>query len=138
MTSHAPDEKPTAGQGTPDRAGETLERGLRRGERLTRVGSHQPFLLDEPDSVWIVYAGKVDVFAVEMRDGQPTGMRRHLLRAKAGQAIFGMNVGTSGIQLLASGVAGTQLLKLKQARAQGTGARPRPRGGCDAAPGSLG
>ena len=123
MTSHAPDEKPMAGQGTPDRAGVTLERGLRRRdfarqaeERLTRVGSHQPFLLDEPDSVWIVYAGKVDVFAVEMRDGQPTGIRRHLLRAEAGQAIFGMNVGTSGIRLLASGIAGTRLLKLKQAR----------------------
>ena len=116
MTSHAPDEKPMAGQGTPDRAGATLSAGLRREERLTQVGGHQPFLLDEPDSVWIVYAGKVDVFAVEMQDGQPTGMRRHLLRAEAGQAIFGMNVGTSGIRLLASGIAGTQLLKLKQAR----------------------
>jgi len=116
MTSHAPDEKPMAGQGTPDRAGATLERSLRREERLTRVGSHQPFLLDEPDSVWIVYAGKVDVFAVEVRDGQPIGIRRHLLRAEAGQAVFGMKVGTSGIRLLASGVAGTQLFKLEQAR----------------------
>ena len=121
MTSHAPDEKQS-----PEQA--TLERGLRprdsiasnrarqAEERLTRVGSHQPFLLDEPDSVWLVYAGKVDVFAVEMQDGQPVGIRRHVLRAEAGQAIFGMDVGTSGIRLLASGVAGAQVLKLEQAR----------------------
>ncbi len=117
MTSHAPDEKPMGGQ-------ETLERGLRLEERLTRVGSHQPFLLDEPDGIWLVYTGKVDVFAVEMQDGQPVGIRRHLLRAEAGQAIFGMNVGTSGIRLLASGVAGTQLLKLKQARLRGLAQDP--------------
>ncbi len=114
-THHAPDEKPMAGQGT-------LERGLRQAEeRLTRVGApymarHQPFLLDEPDSVWLVYAGKVDVFAVEVQDDQPIGIRRHLLRAEAGQAIFGMDVGTSGIRLLASGVAGAQVLKIEQAR----------------------
>jgi len=80
--------------------------------RLVRCGSRDAILLDDPRVVWVVYSGRVDVFAVPVYDeadgvgapaeaGRPeggdsdrssavVGVRRHLFRAGVGQAVFGM------------------------------------------------
>lgn len=93
-------------------------RGLGYGEAaLITVGSNAPFLLDDPEKIWIVFEGKVDVFAVRVQLGIPTGMRRHLFRAEAGQMLLGMALKQYGREygLLAVGVAGTHLLPIKRA-----------------------
>ncbi|HKI35482.1 MAG TPA: NHLP bacteriocin export ABC transporter permease/ATPase subunit [Gemmataceae bacterium] len=72
------------------------------------LAGNSPLPLDDRDSVWLVSAGWVDVFALSPpRDGV-AGARRHLFRAEAGQALFGVGAGS----LLAVGGPGSQVLRL--------------------------
>ncbi len=48
------------------------------------------FPIHDPDKVWLVEEGKVDLFLIESRDGQAAGARHHLLRVEQGEAIFGI------------------------------------------------
>jgi NHLM bacteriocin system ABC transporter ATP-binding protein len=89
--------------------------------RLVRRGSRDPILLDDRQVVWVVYAGRVDVFAVPVDDGEVVGVRRHLFRAEAGQAVFGMDLEHSGrgVALLAVGGPETELIRVKRSRLEG-------------------
>jgi NHLM bacteriocin system ABC transporter ATP-binding protein len=86
--------------------------------RLLPLEGNVTLMLDDPQSVWVVYAGKVDVFSVRQEGGQPVAPRRHVVRLEPGQIFFGMDLAAygQGMGLLASGVAGTQVLRLRQAR----------------------
>ncbi|MEW5986216.1 MAG: NHLP bacteriocin export ABC transporter permease/ATPase subunit [Chloroflexota bacterium] len=86
--------------------------------RLVEVGSNKPILLNDRESAWVVYAGKVNVFAVRTQAGEAIGPRAFLYSAEVGQAVFGLGLGQNdqGLGLLAVGVTGTRLLKLKRAR----------------------
>lgn len=83
---------------------------------LITVGSNTPFLLDMPDTVWVIVEGKVDVFAVRVEDEKPVGARRHLFRAEAGQILLGMALKHygRGYGLLAVGVSGTRVLTIQR------------------------
>nr|MBA3532688.1 NHLP bacteriocin export ABC transporter permease/ATPase subunit [Ardenticatenales bacterium] len=82
------------------------------------AGSNQPFLLSGASSVWVVYSGRVHIFAVQVQDGEPVGHRRHLYTAEGGDAFFGMEIQEEGtvMGLLAVGVNNTRLLRLKRER----------------------
>jgi ATP-binding cassette subfamily C protein len=84
--------------------------------RLIGAEGNNPLLLTDQASAWIVYSGFVDVFAVELHEGEPTGLRRHLFRAEPGYVLFSLGDGSGGIALLASGLPGTKLLRLKRTR----------------------
>lgn len=95
--------------------------------RLIEVGGNKPLLLDDRDAAWVVYAGKVDVFVVEVQEDGSTGPRTHLFRAETGHALFGVKPGEDHQhpqRLLAVGTAGTQLLKLQQSRLKPLAAQP--------------
>ncbi len=88
-----------------------------RGGKLFEVGGHEPFLLGDPESLWIIYLGKVDIFAVPLRYGQVVGPRTYLFSLEAGQALFGMALpAAASLGLLAVGADGTRLLQAKQSR----------------------
>ena len=95
------------------------------------VGGNTPILLDNKEGVWLVASGSVEVFVVSLRNGQPTGARRHCLTVTTGEAIFGMPAacGSEGIGLLAVGAVGTRLIQLSQDELQSAAAdeslRPR-------------
>jgi len=78
------------------------------------------------------------VFAVEMQDGQPTGMRRHLLRAKAGQVNFWNECWNVWRPTVGEWRRWHPTAQVEASQAQGAGARPCPCGGCGVAPRSLG
>src|SRR3546814_18950376 len=59
------------------------------GAKLS-VGYHNPFLVSEPDLIWLVLKGSVDIYAVPLVDGAVAGPGRHLMRVEAGDLIFGM------------------------------------------------
>jgi NHLM bacteriocin system ABC transporter ATP-binding protein len=59
------------------------------GEVETPV-SNRPFFLDDPDSVWVVKAGSVDLFLTATRERKPVGARRHVLRVRENHAVFGI------------------------------------------------
>lgn len=63
-------------------------------ETTPRSGSlTPPFLLDGNERTWRVISGGVDVFLVDLRDGQPVGARRHVFRVPAGEALLGLPAG---------------------------------------------
>lgn len=93
---------------------------LREEIKAVNVSGNQPLWLDDPKSVWIISAGKVDVFAVQMQDGRDVGSRQWLFRAETGQALFGLESQPSclGTALLVSGTPGTTLVQIARARLQ--------------------
>lgn len=93
---------------------------LREEIKAVNVSGNQPLWLDDPESVWIISAGKVDVFAVQKQDGRDVGSRQWLFRAETGQALFGLEAQPSclGTALLASGAPGTTLVQIARVRLQ--------------------
>jgi NHLM bacteriocin system ABC transporter ATP-binding protein len=93
---------------------------LREKGELVNVSGNQPLLLDDPKSVWVIFSGKVDVFAVELQDECEAATRQWLFRAETGQALFGFQPQPHcpGTAMVASGAPGTTLLKLERARLQ--------------------
>lgn len=84
--------------------------------RLVRAPGYRPIPLDDAQIVWVVYAGRLDVFAVPVENGWVAGIRRHLLRAQAGHVVFGMDGGGRGrqIALIAVGGPGTRLVRVQR------------------------
>jgi NHLM bacteriocin system ABC transporter ATP-binding protein len=74
------------------------------------------FSVEDPNTVWLIDAGKLDVFMVAMKDGKPVGARHHLLRVEEGQALFGVGHHFEDMTLVASAVPGTSLLHLPVSR----------------------
>jgi NHLM bacteriocin system ABC transporter ATP-binding protein len=77
---------PQAGAAQPN----AIIQALRATGRIREAGSNAPVLLEEPDDVWAVLEGKVDVFAVPVHDGRAGGPRDYLFSASAGDVLFGM------------------------------------------------
>jgi NHLM bacteriocin system ABC transporter ATP-binding protein len=86
--------------------------------RSIEVGGDKPILLDDPDAVFVVGSGRVDLFSTQADVGQTMGPRRHLCRVEAGGALFGVDLShaTEGFRMLAVGVADTVLLELRRPR----------------------
>jgi NHLM bacteriocin system ABC transporter ATP-binding protein len=82
------------------------------------VAGNNPLPLDDRDRVWLIVAGRVDVFGLLPGRGDVGGARLHLFRAVPGQVLCG--VGTAGSRartaLLAVGDPGSRLLQLPRVR----------------------
>jgi NHLM bacteriocin system ABC transporter ATP-binding protein len=74
--------------------------------------------LSAEDQIWLLVSGKVGLFAVAMRDGEPSGPLHYLFRAEAGQALFsvGQDRQAQGVGILARPVAGAQLEPMRLAQ----------------------
>jgi len=91
--------------------------------RLIRADSSSPILLIDPETAWVVYTGRVDVFLVPIEQGRVVGTRQHLLRAQVGQVVLGVQpIAQTGASdsaqttaLMAVGDPDTQLLRVKRA-----------------------
>jgi len=92
--------------------------GIEAEGREIEVARNATIALHDSDRVWIVAAGGVDVFAVRLQAGVVAGPLRHLFRAEAGQALFGVRRERElgGVGLLARSAGGTRLVELEQAR----------------------
>jgi NHLM bacteriocin system ABC transporter ATP-binding protein len=79
-----------------------------------KVGGNKPFLLADPASLWLVQSGRVEIFVVQVRQGQPTNARHYACSITPGQAFFGVNseLYGEGLGLLAVAGSNTTLLKL--------------------------
>jgi NHLM bacteriocin system ABC transporter peptidase/ATP-binding protein/NHLM bacteriocin system ABC transporter ATP-binding protein len=78
-----------------------------------RSAANLPLPLDDPEAVWWVSSGMVDVFFTQLERGQPLGRRRHLCRVEEGGSIFALSGvrGRAGSALVAVGAGPAQLLK---------------------------
>ncbi len=86
--------------------------------RLSEIGANKPLWLDDPESVWVVYSGKVDLFSVPVVRKQAAGTRRHLFRVPSGQMFFGIDWESkpTGYGLLAIGTPGTKIIKVRRSQ----------------------
>ena len=77
-----------------------------------------PVRLDDPDSVWFIDRGAVDLFLVEFKDGMERAAPQHLLRREAGTLLPGVapdkqdNDKDTQLSLIAKGLPGTLLTRL--------------------------
>jgi len=81
--------------------------------RLLKISGNKPVMLDDPDRIWVISNGSVDVFSSEMKEGQPASARAHLFSMGQGSALFGVPKGHT-IALLVAGVPGTELLTFRR------------------------
>ena len=94
-----------------------------------------PVKLDDPDSVWFIDRGAVNLFLVEFEDGVERAAPQHLLRREAGHLLPGVapdeGDGEEGTRLsvIAKGSPGTVLET--PARVPVAGGRPRRARGTD-------
>ncbi len=93
----------------PDRLGKIA---LSQGE-LFVVGGNRPIRLSDPDMVWYVVEGAVDVFVAEHSGDEPASDFKQLLRAGPGRMIFGVaeDDSTSSIHV-AKGLPDTHLRRV--------------------------
>ena len=83
------------------------------------IEGNSPLVLDDPQRVWMVAVGCVDIFAVPLEDGQPVGTRTHVHRVEVGQLLFGGRPDEeTGLGLIAVGIPGSQVLELPRASLQ--------------------
>src|SRR5262249_21329138 len=111
MTMYREEEPPVLEAASPDEL--FLLRLRYTSGRVMEAGSDRPIVLDTADTIWVVYSGQVDLFAVPIVEGKPAGPRRHLCRIAAGEAVFGMDPGrTASAVVVAVGGAGTRLIRV--------------------------
>jgi NHLM bacteriocin system ABC transporter ATP-binding protein len=118
VTEPGAEAAPGLAVGAPPAPEETLETWFAAEGEPVEVSGNRPFLLDDPDLVYWVEAGRVEIFAVTVERGRPTGARLHFLSVEPGESFFGMSLrrfaGASGF--LAVGRVGTRLRRLPAAR----------------------
>ena len=53
------------------------------------INGHEPLLLNDPHTIWLVKSGVVALFAIPVKHGVMEGERRHLFNVHPGEALFG-------------------------------------------------
>jgi NHLM bacteriocin system ABC transporter ATP-binding protein len=81
--------------------------------QIQAAGGHQPFRFDDPDQVWLIQNGDVDLFMIPLGP-EGIGARSFLLHAKAGQLVFGISQDSADSNLGFQAVAtnGSQVYRL--------------------------
>ncbi|MBL4888738.1 MAG: hypothetical protein JKX97_01795 [Candidatus Lindowbacteria bacterium] len=87
----------------------------KEGTVVDADGRH-PFLLADPNTVWMVSKRKVDLFYNGVKDGETASPRTYLQTIDEGELIFGIGMGSEDFGLVAVGVVGAELIKFDYQR----------------------
>lgn len=79
-------------------------------DRIDRLAENQSLLLNEPNTVWVLVSGTIDLFYSHFQAGEPIGNLRYLFSVSAKEAIFGAVEEEGGI--LAVAIEGAEIQKL--------------------------
>jgi NHLM bacteriocin system ABC transporter ATP-binding protein len=71
-----------------------------------------PFPVEDPNSVWWIQSGSLDVFLTSLIDGRPEGARFPVVRVENGQAVFGVGSHLENQVLMAVASPGAKILRL--------------------------
>ena len=72
-----------------------------------------PLSLQDPENIWVVLEGKLDLYLVEMRDGEPAGARHHFIRVEAGNPVMGFDkLPDAAFGVIANPAVGSKVLRL--------------------------
>ena len=91
----------------------TLRGSTPSGEELS---ARSPLLLDDPGTACRVVSGHVDLFAVELVEGEARGRRHGIGRVAAGEALFGVKPRRGDLALIAVGSSGAHVEALDESR----------------------
>src|SRR3954471_2634823 len=69
-----------------------------------RLSADAPLRLDTCAAPFVVRAGYVDLFAVPLIAGEPSGARRHVLRISAGGIVFGLPASATAVVIAVGGL----------------------------------
>lgn len=84
-----------------------------QGETLA-LHSGIPLSLQDPDKVWFILEGKLDLYLVEMRDGEPEGARHHFMRVEAGNPVMGfVDPPDAAFGVIANPAVGSKVVRLQ-------------------------
>ncbi len=80
--------------------------------------ANQPVNMGDPEFVWFIESGVVDLFLVEMREGVEQSALQHVLRASAGRLLPGIapQGDETSLGIIAKGMSGTVLRRLPLSR----------------------
>ncbi len=97
------------------------ELAARDGDSVPCAGN-LPVALDDPDAVWFVEKGAVDLFLLESRDGVEQAAPQHLSRATAGRLLPGVapDERDTTLRIVAKGLPGALLDRLPAATLAGS------------------
>ena len=84
-----------------------------RGERFV-AGGNWPIRLDDPERVWFVESGWLDVFAARLREDGTEADFKHLVRASPGRLVFEAPPDDGELVLMAKGLPDTALRRLER------------------------
>jgi len=75
-----------------------------------------PIILDDSNKAFIVTEGRVEIFSVKLKNGQPFGHRTHIFTANPNDMLFGVDYKKHKKEtvLLAIGIYGTKLAQLEK------------------------
>ncbi len=85
------------------------------GESISLKNTKSLVFLDNPQYVWMVASGRLNLFAVATENGSPRGARMPLFTVEEGSIVFppGSTTGKTGITTLATGDPSTDLISIK-------------------------
>lgn len=83
------------------------------GESRAAEGN-RPLRLNEPDLVWYVEKGALDILATEHMDGRMRSPFRHVMRLEEGRLAFGVDDSGQPIRFIGKGIPGTRLRCLRR------------------------
>jgi NHLM bacteriocin system ABC transporter ATP-binding protein len=77
---------------------------------------NQTFVIEGSENVWFIATGRIEIFTVQLEDGEATGPRSHFLSLEAGSLIFGMDFARRehGYCFLLTGHEGSELVQLRR------------------------
>jgi NHLM bacteriocin system ABC transporter ATP-binding protein len=83
-----------------------------------KAAGNEPFLIDDPDHVWWVSSGKVELFTVAVENGAAKGARNHFATISEGDLVVGMDpeLFQAGSGFLAVGSINTMLRRVSRSR----------------------
>ncbi len=88
--------------------------------RLEELGETQflhsgiPVSIEDPNLAWVVLEGKLDLYLVELQNGEPSGARHHFIRIEPGNPVMGFSrppEATFG--MIANPAIGSKILRLR-------------------------
>jgi len=86
---------------------------LEEQAEIAALPSGIPFSLQDPEAIWIVLEGKLDLYLVEVRDGAP-GARHHFIRVEAGDPVMGFDRPLdAAFAVIANPAVGSKVLRLQ-------------------------
>lgn len=93
---------------------EYLIQNIKSTGKLRKLNVNTPFMLDDPDKVWYIDEGNINIYTVRLKDNQPEGKRFYFFNAREGHILMGFDsrVSTSGIGFLADATEDTTVYEL--------------------------